>query len=482
VTAPLPPGPRGIEQQRFLIASTRDFRQPLMDMALRYGPVSGIRTRGRDMVVVSDHEAAEHVLIRNQDNYVKGVEYELLRIILGDGLLTSEGETWRRQRRLVQPLFAKRRMGEFSGHMVAATIAELERGHFRAVAPGETVDVSEAMMALTLDVVGRALFGADLTGGTARRVGRALTDVLSLGTRMTRRLPTYAFSMLPGMTLEKAFSLNPEGRRFQASLHSLRRVIADLLAERRSRSDPGNDLFGLMLKMVDEETGEPMPDGQIADELMTFVLAGHETTSNTLAWMWRRLSLNPMARDRLFAEVDEVIGDGKPGLDEYERLTWTRACVEETMRMDAPVWTVGRRALAHDEIAGFRIPAGTSVMVLIARLHRDPAIWPNPEGFDPSRFLAENRKDRPRHAFMPFGAGRRICVGSTFALTEAVLVAAVIARRLRFDLPPCSRVEAEAAITMRPRHGLPMKVFPRRGRGPDEGIVTPESAGTTAAA
>lgn len=461
MSAPLPPGPRGVDQFRFLIASTRDFKQPLMDMARRYGPVAGVRTRGRDMVVLSGHEAAGHVLIKNQDNYAKGIEYELLRIILGEGLLTSEGETWRRQRRLVQPLFAKRKMGEFTEHMVAATREELADGHFAGIEPGGVVDVSESMMALTLDVVGRALFGADLTGDTARRVGSALTDVLSLGTRMTRRLPTYLLSTLPRMDLEKAMELNPEGRRFQRSLASLRGVIGDLLEERRAMDDPGSDLMGMMLGVVDEETGERMSDRQLADELMTFVLAGHETTSNALAWLWRRLSLDPTVRDRMFEEVDRVLGDRDPGIDDIERLPWTRACIEESMRIDPPVWTVGRRALADDEVGGFRIPAGSSVMVLISMLHRDPAIWPNPEGFDPNRFLPENRKSRPRHAYMPFGAGRRVCVGSAFALTEAVLVTAMLARRFRFDLPAAAEVEGEAAITMRPRYGLPMSVFPR---------------------
>lgn len=472
MTGPLPPGPRGLDQKRFLLASTRDFKAPMMDVAGRYGEVAGTVTRGRHFVIVSGHEAARHVLIANQDNYAKGVEYELLRVVLGEGLLTSEGETWRKQRRLVQPLFAKRHISAFTDHMTGATRDELESGHFQGPGVGETVDVSEAMMALTLDVVGRALFGADLSGDTARRVGPAMDDVLGLGTRMTRRLPTYLLSSLPGMNLEKAMSLNPEGRRFQRSLAELRRVIEELLLDRQAQADSGDDLVGMMLDAVDDETGEGMSRRQIGDELMTFMLAGHETTSNALAWMWRRLSLNPWARERLFEEVDTVLGDRTPTMEDVDRLPWTRACVEETMRIDSPVWTVGRRALADDEINGFHIPAGSSVMVLISMIHRDPRIWPNPEGFDPARFLPENAKGRPRHAYMPFGAGRRVCVGSTFATVEATLVAAMIARRLRFDLPRAAEVEAEAAITLRPRGGLPMRVF-RRDPG-ETGESSPE--------
>lgn len=458
---PLPPGPKGLAAGKFLLDSTRDFKRPMMAMAERYGEVAHVRNRNRDFIVVSGHEAARHVLITNQDNYRKGLEYELLRIVLGEGLLTSEGETWRKQRRLAQPMFAKRYLKNFTAHMTRATSEVLEGEPFADLPRGEIIDVSEVMMALTLDVVGRALFGADLSGETARKVGPAMNDVLSLGTRMTRRLPTFALANLPGMNLEKAISVNPEGRRFQRALADLKSVIDELLDERSRQADPGDDLVGLMLSAVDEETGEKMSRKLIGDELMTFMLAGHETTSNALAWTWRRLSLNPAARERLFEEVDTVLGDRVPDMDDMDSLTWTRACIEEAMRLESPVWTVGRQAIEEDEILGYRIPKGSSVMVLISMIHRDPRIWPNPEGYDPTRFLPENSKGRPRQAFMPFGAGRRICLGATFATVEATLVAAMLSRKLQFDLPRNAEVEAEAVITLRPKNGMPMRVFHR---------------------
>ncbi|MCB0857145.1 MAG: cytochrome P450 [Solirubrobacterales bacterium] len=465
---PLPPGPKGLDAARFLINTTRDFKQPMMDMALEYGEVAHVRNRRRDFMVVSGHEAARHVLITNQDNYRKGLEYELLRIVLGDGLLTSEGETWRQQRRLVQPMFAKRYLKNFTAHMTQATAEVLESEQFANLPDGETVDVSEVMMALTLDIVGRALFGADLSGETARKVGPAMNDVLSLGTKMSRRLPTFVLAHLPGMNLEKAMSLNPEGRRFQAALADLKSVIDEMLEERSRQDHTGDDLVGVMLSARDEETGETMSREQIGDELMTFMLAGHETTSNALAWTWRRLSLNPAVRERLFEEVDTVLGDRIPDMDDMDRLPWTRACVEEAMRLDSPVWTVGRQAIEEDEILGYRIPAGSSVMVLISMIHRDPRVWPNPEGYDPNRFLPENTKGRPRQAYMPFGAGRRVCVGSTFATVEATLLAAMISRKLRFDMPSGAETEAEAVITLRPKNGLPMHVFHRRHEALEE--------------
>jgi len=459
---PLPPGPKGLDAAKFLFNSTRDFKQPMTDMALEYGEVAHVRNRNRDFIVVSGHEAARHVLITNQDNYRKGLEYELLRIVLGEGLLTSEGETWRKQRRLVQPMFAKRYLKNFTTHMTRATAEVLEGEPFADLPDGEVVDISEVMMGLTLDIVGRALFGADLSGETARKVGPAMNDVLGLGTKMTRRLPTFVLAHMPGMNLEKAIKVNPEGRRFQRALSDLKSVIDELLVERSRQSDTGDDLVGLMLSARDEENGETMSREQIGDELMTFMLAGHETTSNALAWTWRRLSLNPGARELLFEEVDTVLGDRIPDMDDMESLPWARACVEEAMRVDSPVWTIGRQALDEDEVLGYRIPKDSSVMVLISMIHRDPAIWPNPEGYDPSRFLPENAKGRPRHAYMPFGAGRRVCVGSTFATVEATLLAAMISRELRFDLPRGVDVEAEASITLRPKNGLPMHVFHRQ--------------------
>jgi cytochrome P450 len=430
-------------------------------MAADYGDVAATQARGRLIVAVSSAEAAREVLVTNQDDYSKGIEYELLRIVLGDGLLTSEGEVWRRQRKLVQPMFAKRHLSDFTDHMTAATADALDGSLLGSTAEGELIDVNRAMMELTLDIVGRALFGADLTGATAARVGPAMNDVLKLGTRMARRLPTYAASMLPGMNLRKAIALNPEGRRFQRSLDELKSVIDEVLRERASQSDTGDDLLGLLLSARDEETGEAMSRDQIGDELMTFMLAGHETTSNALSWAWRQLSLNPSARQRLFDEVDEVIGDRTPTMEDADRLPWTRACVEEAMRITPPVWMVGRKAKVDHELGGFHIPAGSSLMVLITMIHRDPKIWPNPEGYDPQRFLPENTRGRPRQAYMPFGAGRRICVGSTFAIIEATLLTAMISRRMAFDLPRGAVVEAEAAITQRPRNGLPMTVHHR---------------------
>lgn len=469
----IPPGPRGLDAAKFVLNTTQDFLGPVTRMSLEYGPVASTYSRGRTLVVVAEHEMARQVLVTNQDNYEKGMEYELLRMVLGNGLLTSEGDLWRRQRTLVQPMFAKRHLGEFAGHMTRATSDILDFGALADLGDGDLIDVNQAMTELTLDVVGRALFGADLSGETARRVGPAMNSVLTLGVRMARRLPTFLLASLPGMNLQRSFSLNPENIGFRRAVAELDQVIDEVLGEREGKADKGEDLVGLMLSVTDPETGEGMSRSQIAAELMTFMLAGHETTSNALSWTFRWLSLNPEARERMFAEIDEVVGDRVPGMDDADRLPWTRAVIEESMRLTPPVFMVGRKAREDDEIGGYRIPAGSSVMVLIRLIHRDPRVWDNPEGFDPGRFLPENRAGRPTQAYMPFGAGRRICVGSSFAMIEAVLLMAMISRRYRFDLLPGIEIEEDASITLRPRNGLPMVARPRTAIGSDMASVEP---------
>jgi cytochrome P450 len=207
-----------------------------------------------------------------------------------------------------------------------------------------------------------------------------------------------------------------------------------------------------------------MSRAQLRDELMTFIAAGHETTANGLAWMWYLLSLNPLARDRLLVEVDDVLGGRAPGADAAERLPWTKACFQEAMRLYPPVWHVQRQALADDVLGGHPVPAGSVVLVSTWTTHRDPAVWPNPGGFDPRRFLDGGPASRPRHSYLPFGGGRRVCVGAGFATMEAAILAAMIAQRYTLDLDPAAKVVLDPTITLRPLHGLAMTAHPRAGR------------------
>ncbi|MGH7897110.1 MAG: cytochrome P450, partial [Candidatus Binatia bacterium] len=230
--------------------------------------------------------------------------------------------------------------------------------------------------------------------------------------------------------------------------------------------DPGNDLLGLLLAARDEE-GRPMSRTQVRDEVVTLMLAGHETTANGLAWMWYLLARHPEARKRLYAEVDDLIGGRSPAADDVELLTWTSACFQEAMRLFPPAWVLEREAIVEDELDGQRIREGATIIFPVYSIHRDPRWWRNPETFDPERFLAEDVQ-RPRGAYLPFGAGRRICVGAGFAMMEAVLITAMVARRFELDLAPGADVVPQATVTLRPRHGVPMIARSRlddRGRG-----------------
>jgi cytochrome P450 len=429
----------------------RDPMWPWIEGIKTYGDIAVTRIPGVRQFTVYRPRHAEHVLVTNQDNYVKGSQYELFGMALGDGLVTSNGELWRRQRRLVQPLFAKRHIDTFAEHMTAAATQLFEQ--WATVHDGGTVDVAEAMMGLTLDVVGRALFGSDLTGRVRDTIRVAMRDVLAELQAAAYSPLTWAAYSLPRVTMERALRLRPlRQRRFHARMGELDQIVAEMIENHRSGAQRGtDDLLTLLLDARDEETGAAMDDRQLRDEVITFLAAGHETTANALSWMWVLLSQHPDARARLCAEVDELLDGRIPTFEDADRLPWTRAVVHETLRLYPPVWIVGRRALHEDNIDGVSIPSGANVAVLIYLTHRDPNVWPNPEGFDPGRFLP-GQPDRPRCAYIPFTAGRRICVGNTFALTEATLLTAMIAQHCTLDLDPTERVEPQPLLVLRPNN------------------------------
>jgi cytochrome P450 len=452
-------GPRGLELARSLWALRSDALWPWVEAIRRHGDITQVRIPGARLFTVYRAEHAERVLITNQDNYLKGPQFELFAAALGQGLLTSGGELWRRQRRLIQPMFAKRHIAVFTDHMTAAgrrLLDDWDASH----GDGDQIDVAEAMMGLTLDVVGRALFGADLTGPTRRTVDAVMRAILSELVAAGLSPLTWAAYSVPGVTMEHALRLRPRRqRRFRERIRELDAIVTTMIETHRSGACHGEqDLLTLLMDARDEQTGAPMGDAQLRDEVVTFLLAGHETTANALTWMWRALSRYPDARARLHAEVDELLAGRVPTFADADRLVWTRAVIQETMRLDPPFWITVRRAAHDDIIGGIKIPAGAQVAVLIYLTHREPEVWPNPEGFDPSRFLPDHAASRPRCAFIPFAAGRRMCVGNTFALTEATLLSAMIAQRYTLDLDPVYRTEPEALLTLRPRGGLPMRL------------------------
>jgi cytochrome P450 len=431
----------------------------------QYGDVALLDLPRQPLAIVRGPEAVRHVLVANQDGYRKSNQYELLEPVLGKGLVTSSGELWQRQRKLVQPMFAKRHLAPFADHMAAAAGSALDAWE-RERRDGEPVEVASEVLHIGLDTVGRALVGHDF-GGHAERFGEALGNALHQAGAIGRSTGVAVGQYLPGMDIQRAArTTHPlrwrSGVRSAEQLTAIgREIIDDRLANGHGDRD---DLLRLLMEARDEESGEPMSREQVLDELMTFVAAGHETTAHGLAWMYCLLSQNPEARERMEAEVDEVLGGRVPTYEDAERLPWTTACFEEAMRIIPPVWHVQRVALEDDVVCGYRIPAGTLVFVSIWSTHRDPKVWPNPLGFDPRRWLGDAPKQRPRFAYLPFGGGRRICVGHGFAMLNATLLAAMIAQRFRFDLAPGADIVLDPTVTIRPLHGIPMTIHRRSGQ------------------
>lgn len=405
---------------------------------------------GHPLFLLSKPDDVAHVLVANQANYVKAPTYRPMREILGNGLLTNEGEHWARQRKLLQPMFARRHLVRFAPAMVAATTRMLDTWDTRP--DGTVVDAAEELSALTLDVVGRALFSADLTG-EAGQLGPALTVVLGAYIKVVRNP---LFWLLPNYEKWRT----PNRRRAEVAETRLRSVVERIIADRRA--DPahdGTDLLDMLLAARDEATGAAMSEQQVRDELMTFMLAGHETTANALAWTCYLLSTHPEARERLESEVDSVLAGRVPTAEDEDKLEWTAAVVAESMRLYPPAWILERQAVGEDAWDGLVLPPGAIAITPPYLIHRHPDHWPNPEGFDPGRFLPGNT--RHKYAYLPFGGGRRQCIGGGFATLEATLLLAAIAQRYRLNLLPGAHPTPQPTVTLRPAGGLPMTLHRR---------------------
>lgn len=455
--APLPPGPGG----RPLLGTVREFRQDILGTLRSWSETYGDAIRFRFFLhfhgyIFSHPGHNKRIFQENNRNYVKlpNPQNNLLVPLVGYGLLTNDGESWLRQRRLAQPAFHRRRIAEFSKIMTQATAQLLE--NWRGVAKrGDALDVNEAMVRLTLEIVGKSLFSVDLTR-EAETVGNAFTAV----NRQFRDFSSHPF----GVWLMNATWL-PRTRRFMGNVAILDRIVYDIIEERRrlrqNESGETNDLLDLLMDARDEETGEGMDDRQLRDEVMTLMLAGHETTSNALTWTLYLLSQHPGAREELEQEVDRVLAGRIPTFDVIPQLTYTTMVLEEAMRLYPPAYAVARTAADEDIVGGYKVERGAVITLSPYLTHRHPEFWENPDRFDPQRFSPQRKAQRPRYAYIPFGGGPRMCIGNNFAMTEATLILAMIAQRFRLDHAPEHLVELEPLITLRPRHGMVMHLRQR---------------------
>jgi cytochrome P450 len=428
-----------------LPAIRRDPAGVFMQAALQFGDVVYFRIGPRRGYLITNPDDVRHVLQDNARNYHKSPLYDKLRMFLGNGLLTSEDDFWLRQRRIAQPAFHRQRMTALASVMAGAARDAAARWQPFA-STGQPVDVDEEMMRLTRTVVVRALLGADL-GPFTSTIDQAWTTI---NEHIGESFWSLGFDTLP----------TPKYRRFKAARAVLRGAVDHVIAERR-RNPHGDDVGGELLSMLmarDEETGETMTDEQLRVEVTTFLLAGQETTSLALTWTWYLLSQHPQARQRLEDELDGVLKGRPPEYSDLVNLPYLRMVVDESLRLYPPAWGFSRQALAEDRLGGFRLPRGWLAFVIPYVLHRLPAFWPNPDQFDPERFLPERSADRPKFAYIPFGAGPRQCIGNQFALIETQLSVATFAQSYRLHLPPGHRADPWPLITLRPRFGMPMLI------------------------
>lgn len=417
----------------------------------------------RTVFLLRHPDHVDHVLFDGVDRYHKSIEYELLRAAVGLSLFTDEDESWRRHRMMLNPVLAKRHLESLFELMVEPIerfIERLDDGFER----GE-LEMTGAMTELTLDVVGSALFGRGMAD-LARRIGPLVTLGLRSAERATRLMlvfnPPALLARAMAIAVRHTPLLPPPIDGLHDVLSTIDETVWSVIHERR-RNPQGrdDDLLGLLLSVRDER-GNGLPLRRVRDEACTFMLAGHETTANALSWMWYLLALNHEARERMLAEVDEVLGDRRPTFADAERLPWTTACFLEAMRIFPPAWIIPRRCVADDEIGGHRVPKGASILIPIYALHHDGRFWPDPEVFDPTRFLPQNARRHHRSSYLPFGAGRRVCAGKSFAVIEGTLVTAMMSQRFTYELVAGFPVVPEATLTLRPRHGLPMIARRRR--------------------
>jgi cytochrome P450 len=413
--------------------------------------ITRFRCAGRRFVSITHPEYIDHVLHAARLRYVKSNEYEPIRAAAGINLLTDEGDSWASHRTNLNATFARRHLNELVDLMIdpieCVTADLAERGD------AVEFDMHTTMVETTLRVVANALFSQDFGP-----IVHSMKDLTTRGLRRTERLarigllgllPRPVYNALAWSTFS-GIPLPPPLREGQKIALALDAAVNDVLDARLAHPIESADLLNVLFS-ADNGT---WPRKRIRDEALTFMLAGHETTANAMSWLWYLLAQNPHARDRMLVEIDSMLGGRRPTASDLTQLPWTTACVQESQRYFSAVWMIGREAVEHDDIDGHRIRPGTTVLVPVHQIHHDERWWPNPEEFDPTRFLGDAAQERPRSAYLPFGGGRRICIGQSFALMEMVLMAAIMSQRFTFDLVPGHPVELEATLTLRPKHGV----------------------------
>jgi cytochrome P450 len=435
-----PPGPARSIRTLVIYGPGRDPLAFFSNLARTYGDISHVHMAGEHLFLLNHPQLVKDVLVTNQRSFHKGRGLERAKRLLGEGLLTSEGATHRRQRLLMQPAFHRERIASYASVMTCYA-DRVQRGW----TDGGTIDAAHEMRRLTLGVVGKTLFDADVDS-QAQNVGRSLNAVLG----------SFWLTMLPFFDLLEHLPL-PAFRRSREARAELDAIIYGMIAERRKSPGDRGDLLSMLLMAQDDDgDGGGMTDRQVRDEAMTIFLAGHETTANALAWTWYLLSGAPDAEARLHEEVDRVLGGRLPTVEDVGNLPFVEQVVTESMRLYPPAWIIGRRAIEDYPVAGYVLPARSIVVVSPYLLHRDARFFPEPDRFMPERWTADFKASLPPFAYFPFGGGTRRCIGESFAWMELMLVLSTLAQQWRLRLVPGHQVVPQPVVTLRLKHGLKM--------------------------
>ncbi|HWH58392.1 MAG TPA: cytochrome P450 [Terriglobales bacterium] len=446
-----PPGPK----PHFLIGNmplaSSDSLQTFLRWSQMFGDVFYYRAIWLHVYFLNDPDLIEWVLIRNSQNFLKDRVVQNSRWFFGKGLLTNEGDSWLRQRRLSQPAFHRERVASYARVMTAYTEEMLQSWR-----PGETRDIHQDMMQLTLRVVVRCLFNVEAEK----------TDIISSAMNLLMHNATGARMLLPPIA---RYLPTPSMIALRHAVGQLEQTVYDIIAARRASSADSGDLLSMLMNVRDED-GSGMSDKQLRDEVLTFLLAGHETTALALSWTWYLLSKHPEIEQKLHAELHRVLGGRSPEFADLSALAYTDRVIKESMRLYPPAWSLARTAIEDFELRGYKIPAGANIVMSQWIMHRNPKYFPDPEKFNPDRWLDPAMQKLPRFVYFPFGGGPRQCIGNMFALMETTLLLATMAQRFQLRILPDHPVIPVPSFTLRPKHGMKMT------------LTAPASAGAQAAA
>jgi cytochrome P450 len=423
---------------------SRDFLGWLQHKQAELGDIYEGKLLSHKLVVVTEPSYIQYLLQENNRNYHKSFGYEILKLFLGQGLLTSEGDFWLRQRRLSQPAFHKKRMAAMAKVMTdAATATALDWEKKRQA--GQTLAMMPEMMQVTMKIVADALFSADVS-----------SDIGTISTHLGR-LNEFAMKRIKSPIKLPLWLPVPRSFRFKKSREAIDAVIFRIIDSRRAHNQPHDDLLAMLMETKDEETGEQMTNLQLRDEVITIFVAGHETTALTMSWMWALLGRHPKVYDRLQAELKTVLAGRDCQMEDLPQLLYTRQVIDEALRLYPPAWVIGRRPFQDDHLGEYKVEKGSNVLMFTYGMHRHPKLWERPDDFWPERWETDRVKNLPRFAYLPFGGGPRICIGNNFALMEMTILLATLAQRFRLVPVSNELPKMDPLITLRPRGDVEMR-------------------------